>query len=163
MTDVSTTWALQSQVKSRRQMILFMTLVVVWIDQSCRDVIGCQNVKVAVIGQLLFCCYFLSIFCLLRYVSFIWGHVWVVCKEQVAVDIGSEVLVLSLCTSFLMSVVVVSLCCKWLIQQSPSGRFCVQSVLSFYHCLYQWDSLCLFVFINVQFNLEMSLNSNQWC
>ena len=36
----------------------------------------------------------------------------VVCKVQVAVDIGSEVLVLSLCTSFLMSVVVGSLCCK---------------------------------------------------
>ena len=73
---------------------------------------------------------FLSIFCLLRYVGFIWGHVWDICKVQVAVDIGSEVLVLSLCTSFLMSVIVVSLCCKWHIQQSPSpspspSRFCV--------------------------------------
>ena len=36
----------------------------------------------------------------------------VVCKVQVAIDIGSEVLVLSLCTSFQMSVVVGSLCCK---------------------------------------------------
>ena len=34
------------------------------------------------------------------------------CKVQVAVGIGSEVLVLGLCTSFLMSVVVGSLCCK---------------------------------------------------
>ena len=30
----------------------------------CRDVIGRQNVKVVVIGRLLFCYYFLSIYCL---------------------------------------------------------------------------------------------------
>ena len=48
-----------SQVKSRRQMMVFMPLVLVWIGQFCRDVIGRQNVKVAVIGRLLFCfCYF---------------------------------------------------------------------------------------------------------
>ena len=114
---------LQSQVKSCRQMMVFMPLVMVWIGQFWCDVIGCQNVKVAVIGQLLFCCYFWSVYSLLRYVGFIWGHVWVICKVQVAVDIGSEVLVLSLCTNFLMSVVVGSLCSKWRIGQSPS-RFC---------------------------------------
>ena len=46
---------------------VFMPLVVVWIDQFCCDVIGHQNMKIAVIGQLLFCCYFLW----LRYVGFI--------------------------------------------------------------------------------------------
>ena len=39
-------------------------------------------------------------------------NVWVICEVEVAVDIGSKVLVLSLCTSFLMSTVVGSLCCK---------------------------------------------------
>ena len=34
-------------------MMVFMPLVVVWIGQFCRDVIGRQNVKVVVIGQLL--------------------------------------------------------------------------------------------------------------
>ena len=43
---------LQSQVKSRRQMMVFMPLVVVWIGQFCRDVIGCQNVRVVMIGRL---------------------------------------------------------------------------------------------------------------
>ena len=113
-----------SQVKSRRRMMVFMHLVVVWIGQFCRDVIGRQNVKVAVIGRLLFCGYFRSVYCLLRYVGFVWGHAWVFCKVQVIVGIGSEVLVLSLCTSFLMSVFVGRLHCKWRIQQSPS-RFCV--------------------------------------
>ena len=42
----------------RRQMMVFMPLVVVWIGQFCRDMIGRQNVKVVVIGRLLFCCYF---------------------------------------------------------------------------------------------------------
>ena len=66
---------LQSQVKSRHQIMVFMPLVVVWIGQFCCDVIGSQNVKVAVIGWLLFCYYFLSVYCLLSSVSFIWGHV----------------------------------------------------------------------------------------
>ena len=43
-------------------MIIFMPLVVVWIGQLCVDVIGRQNMKDVVIGQL-FCCYFLSLFC----------------------------------------------------------------------------------------------------
>ena len=34
-------------------MMVFMSLVLVWIDQFCRDVIGCQNVKVVVIDRLL--------------------------------------------------------------------------------------------------------------
>ena len=126
VTDVSITWAvtshLQSQVKSFNRMMVFMPLVFVWIGQFCRHVIWRQNVKVVVFARLLFCCYFQSVYCL--FVSFVWGHVWVVCKVQIAVDIGSEVLVLSLCTSFLMSVIVGSLCCKWRIQQSPN-RFCV--------------------------------------
>ena len=73
---------LQSQVKSRRQMMVFMPLVVVWIGQFCRDVIGRQNMKVAVTGQSLFCCYFRSVYCLLRYGGFLWGHVWVVWKVK---------------------------------------------------------------------------------
>ena len=45
-------------MKSRHQIMVFMPLLlVVWIGQFCRDVIG-QNVKVAVIRQFLFCCYF---------------------------------------------------------------------------------------------------------
>ena len=36
---------LQSQVESPRQMMVFMSLVVVWIGQFCRGVIGRQNVK----------------------------------------------------------------------------------------------------------------------
>ena len=93
--------------------MVFIPLVVVWIGQFCRDVTGRQNVKVAVTGWLLFCCYFRSVYYLSRYVGFVWGYVWVVSKVLVAVGIGSEVLVLSLCTSFLMSVVGGSLCCKW--------------------------------------------------
>ena len=45
-------------MKSRRQMMVFMPLGLVWIGQFFRDVIGGQNVKVVVIGRLLFCCYF---------------------------------------------------------------------------------------------------------
>ena len=82
--------------------MVFMPLVLVWIGQFCCDVIGHQNVKVIVTGWLLFCCYFLFVYCL--FVGFVWSHVWVICKVQVAVDIDSEVL--CLCTSFLMSVVV---------------------------------------------------------
>ena len=37
---------LQSQVESPRQMMVFMPLVVVWIGQFCRGVIGRQNMKV---------------------------------------------------------------------------------------------------------------------
>ena len=48
---------------------MMVFLVVVWLDQFC-SVIDRQNVKVAVIGRLLFCCYFLSVYCLLRYVGF---------------------------------------------------------------------------------------------
>ena len=35
-------------------MMVFMPLVLVWIGQFCRDVIGRQNMKVVVIGRLLF-------------------------------------------------------------------------------------------------------------
>ena len=41
---------------SHHQMMVFMPLVLVWIGQFCHDTIGRQNVKVAVIGWLLFCC-----------------------------------------------------------------------------------------------------------
>ena len=34
-------------------MMVFMPLVLVWIGQFCRDVIGRQNVKVVVIGRML--------------------------------------------------------------------------------------------------------------
>ena len=72
-------------------MMVFMSLVLVLIGQFCRDVIGRQNVKVVVIGRLLFCCYFRSVYCLLvsfevMYESFV--------RCSVAVDISSEVLVL---------------------------------------------------------------------
>ena len=40
-------------MKSCSQMMVFMPLVLVWIGQFCCDVIGRQNVKVVVIGQLL--------------------------------------------------------------------------------------------------------------
>ena len=43
---------LQSQVKSRCQTMVFMPLVLVRIGQFCRDVIGHQNMKVAVIAQI---------------------------------------------------------------------------------------------------------------
>ena len=89
---------LQSQVKSRHQMMVFMLLVLVLIGQFCHDVIGCQNVKVVVIGRLLLLLYLVR----LVFVGFVWGRVWVVFKVHVAVDIGSEVLVLSLPTSFLI-------------------------------------------------------------
>ena len=52
----------------------------------CLDVIARQNVKVPVIGLLLFNFYFRSVS-----VGFVWGHVWVVCKVLVAVDISSEI------------------------------------------------------------------------
>ena len=87
--------------------MVFMPLVVIWIGQFCCDVIGRHVIgRHAVIGRLLFCCCFLSIYCLLRCVSFVWGHVWVVCKVHAAVGINS-----GLCTSYLMSAVVGSLCC----------------------------------------------------
>ena len=93
---------LQSQVKSRRQMMVVMPPVLVLISQFCRDVIGRQNMKVVVTGQLS-----LLLFSICLLFGFVWGHVWVVCKVQVAVDISSEVLVPSLCTSFLLSLLVV--------------------------------------------------------
>ena len=37
-------------------MMVFMPLVLVWIGQFCGDVIGRQNVKVAVIGRLFISC-----------------------------------------------------------------------------------------------------------
>ena len=40
-------------MKSRRQMMVFMSLVLVLIGPFCRDVIGRQNVKVVAIGLLL--------------------------------------------------------------------------------------------------------------
>ena len=46
-----------------------MPLVVVLIGQFCRDVIGCQNMKVAVIGRLLFA-FFLFFFLLLSFLLF---------------------------------------------------------------------------------------------
>ena len=42
-------------------------LVVVWIGQLCSDVNGHQNLKVAVMGGMLFWCYFVSaVYCLLN-------------------------------------------------------------------------------------------------
>ena len=38
-------------MNGRRQMIVFMSLVLVLIGQFCRDVIGRQNVKVIVTGR----------------------------------------------------------------------------------------------------------------
>ena len=52
MTDLSSSH-FQSQAKSRGHAIVFMPLVLIWIGQFCGDVIGSQNVKVAVIGRLL--------------------------------------------------------------------------------------------------------------
>ena len=54
------TWAVFIfRVKWRVSLIAFMHLVMVWINQFGCDVIDHQNVKVAVIAQLLmFCCYF---------------------------------------------------------------------------------------------------------
>ena len=56
-------------------MTVFMPLVLVLIGQFCRDVIDRQNVKVVVIGQLLFCCfgsgYCLSVSFELMYESFV--------------------------------------------------------------------------------------------
>ena len=83
---------LQSQEKSRRQMMVFMSLVLVLIGQFCRDVIGRQNMKVVVIGWLLLLLFWIH----LLFVGFVWGHVWVICKVQVAVDISSEVIPLGL-------------------------------------------------------------------
>ena len=40
-------------MNGRRQMMVFISLVLVLIGQFCRDVIGRQNVKVIVIGRLL--------------------------------------------------------------------------------------------------------------
>ena len=63
---------LQSQVMSRCQIMVFIPLVVVEIAQRfCRDVIGRQNVKVAVTGRLLSYWYFWPVYCLLRYVGFV--------------------------------------------------------------------------------------------
>ena len=58
-------------------MIIFMPLVVVWIGQLCVDVIGRQNMKVVVIGQL-FCCYFLALFLLNNNNRFLKTHKTVV-------------------------------------------------------------------------------------
>ena len=41
-------------MKSRRQMMVFMPPVLDLIGQFCRFVIGPQNVKIVVIGQLIF-------------------------------------------------------------------------------------------------------------
>ena len=47
-------------------MMVFMPLALVWIGQFCRDVLGCQKVRVVVIGRLLFAIIFdPSIVCLL--------------------------------------------------------------------------------------------------
>ena len=52
-------------------MMVFMPLVVVWIGQFCRDVIGQQDLIVAAIGQLSSYCYFRSFYCLLKFVGFV--------------------------------------------------------------------------------------------
>ena len=51
-------------------MMVFMPPVLDLIGQFCRDVIGPQNVKIVVIGQLIFCC-FRSVYCL--FVGFVWS------------------------------------------------------------------------------------------
>ena len=40
-------------MKSRHQVMVFMSLIMVWIGQFCCDVNGYQNVKVAVTARLL--------------------------------------------------------------------------------------------------------------
>ena len=52
-------------------MMVFMSLILVLIGQFCRGVIGRQNVKVVVIGQLLL------LICSIRllFVGFLWDHV----------------------------------------------------------------------------------------
>ena len=57
---------LRLSIYNLRQIVVFMP----FIGQFCRDVIGHQNLKVAVNGWVLFYCYFGSIDCLLRSVSF---------------------------------------------------------------------------------------------
>ena len=47
----------QSQVKSHRQMMIFMPLVMVLIGHFCHNVIDHLNIIVAAIGWLLFYCY----------------------------------------------------------------------------------------------------------
>ena len=54
-------------------MMVFMPLFAVWIGPYCRDVIGRQNVKVAVIGRMWFCGNF--------------GDPSIVCKVQIAVGV----------------------------------------------------------------------------
>ena len=49
-------------MKSRRQMMVFMPLVLVLIGQFCRDVIGRQIVKVVVIGRLLLLLFTIRLF-----------------------------------------------------------------------------------------------------
>ena len=79
--------------------VVYMPMFLAWIGQFCRDR---QNVKVAVIGRLLFCSYFRSVYCLL--VSFeVMYESFMRCRQFVG--IGLEVLLRSLCTSFLMPVV----------------------------------------------------------
>ena len=41
--------------------MVLMSLILAWNGQFCGDVIGHQNMRVAVNGQFLFCCYFLSV------------------------------------------------------------------------------------------------------
>ena len=64
---------LQSQVKSLRQMKVFMPLVVILIGQFCRELSGSQDLK---LQWLVGCCYFRSVYCLLRCADFTWGHVF---------------------------------------------------------------------------------------
>ena len=74
---------LQTPLQSRRQMMVFMPLVVVLIGQFCRDARYC--VKAAVIGRLLCYCCFQSVYCLLLSAGFVRGHLRVACKVQVVV------------------------------------------------------------------------------
>ena len=48
-------------MKSRHQMMVFMSLVLVLIGQFCHDVIGRQNVKVVVTGRLLLLLFFICL------------------------------------------------------------------------------------------------------
>ena len=52
--------------------MVFMSLIMVWIGQFCRDVNGCQNVKVAVTARLLLLLFSICLlFVEVQYVSFI--------------------------------------------------------------------------------------------
>ena len=88
---------LQSHVKWSRQMMVFMSLVLVVIGPFCRDSIGREDSGVFRYWSVVVLLFFRSVYC-----SFgcVWCHRSVVCTVQVIVGICWEVRVLSLCTSF---------------------------------------------------------------